>query len=105
MRKNVLIPLLLAWLCLSLVGCATGSQRAEPTAAPALAASPPPLATTVILGDQRPSELPAVAAQRERIAAALAAPPFVLLRDGLEPRLGAAQTAAVNDPRVRTAIL
>ncbi|WP_129676464.1 hypothetical protein [Candidatus Chloroploca sp. Khr17] len=105
MRRNVLIPFLLTLLCLSLTGCAANPQGAAPTAAPSLAASPPPLATTVILGDQRPSELPAVAAQRERIAAALAMPPFVLLRDDLEPRLGAAQTAAVNDARVRTAIL
>jgi hypothetical protein len=86
---------------LLIAGCSepSSSQVATPTAP----ASPPPLATTVILGDGRVSDLPAVQAYRARIVAALAAPPYVLLRDDLAPDLAAAQLLAVEDARVRLA--
>lgn len=83
---------------LVLTACGPGpAGQAGPTPAP------PPLATTVILGDGRASELPAVAERRARIAAALAAPPYILQRDGLTGALAQAQAAAVADERVQAA--
>lgn len=65
--------------------------------------TPPPLATTVILGDGRASELPAVAERRARRAASLQSPPYIVLRDGLAEQLQAAQAAAAADARVQAA--
>jgi len=56
-----------------------------------------------VLGADRPPAIPIVAAERLRREAAVAAPPFVLLRPGLEGRLAAAQAAAANDGRVQSA--
>ncbi len=85
-----------------LAGC--GNPGGMPSSAtPTSASQAPPLATTVILGDGRPSALPAVQARRERITAALMTPPFLLLREDLDARLTAAQTAAVNDAQVQAA--
>ncbi len=85
---------LLALLAL-LAACGPGAAQQDPT--------PPPLATTVILGDGRPSELPAVAERRALLAAALQSPPYIVLRPGLAAPLEAAQAAAVADERVQAA--
>lgn len=57
----------------------------------------------MLLGDGAPSALPAVIARRERLAAALSAPPFILTLPGLAPPLAAAQDAALADGRVQAA--
>jgi hypothetical protein len=87
----------MAILCL-LAACGPGpAGQAGPTP------TPPPLATTVILGDGRASTLPAVAERQARHARALEQPPYILLRDGLDGSLAAAQAAAVADERVQAA--
>lgn len=85
-------------LIVGLAACAPGpAGQAGP------APTPPPLASAVILGDGRPSELPAVAERRARLAAALAAPPYILQREGLTGAQAAAQAAALADERVQAA--
>ena len=97
-RPALRLACFLLALVVGLAACAPGpSGQAGPTP------TPPPLATTVVLGDGRPSELPAVAERRERLAAALAAPPYILQRDGLAGAMAAAQAAAVADERVQAA--
>lgn len=56
----------------------------------------------MILGRGQPSDLPVVRERQEQIAAALQAPPYILLRQNLDARLSAAQDAVVADPRVRS---
>lgn len=65
--------------------------------------APSSLPTTVLLGDGAPSTLPAVAARRKQIAAALDVPPFVLTRPGLDAPLDTAQRAVLADPRLQSA--
>ena len=67
------------------------------------AASPPPVASAVVLGDGRTPDLPAIRAEQERRRVALASAPFILLRPGLDPRLDAAQRAAAAEARVQEA--
>jgi len=101
--------LVVALLAAGIAACGPAQSPAPEgsTASPSSAApvTPPPLQTTVILGDGRPSTLPEVQERQERIAAALQAPPFILRRDGLDARIEAAQEAVVADPRVQRQII
>lgn len=65
--------------------------------------TPPPQATAIALGTAAPSTLPAVVARQERLRAALATAPYVLLLNGLDAPADAAQRAAANDARVHAA--
>lgn len=77
---------------------------AAPAAAPSpTSAAQPPVASAVVLGDGRTPDLPAVRAAQARRRAALAAPPFIVLRPGLDAPRDAAQRAAAADPRVQDA--
>jgi len=87
-----LIVILLALGCLG--ACA---------ARPAAPAAPARGAPVVLAGGSAP-ELPAVAARKARLEAALTAPPYILLAAHTsDDWLTAAQAAAVADPRVRAA--
>ncbi|EFO80482.1 hypothetical protein OSCT_1707 [Oscillochloris trichoides DG-6] len=87
--------LLLLVVALGLVGCSTAPT--PPSAAPL------PAASAVVLGDGRTPDLPAIHAEQERRRAALAAPPYLVLRPGLDARLDAAQRAAAESPQVQAA--
>lgn len=76
-----------------------GACAARP-AAPA----PPARGTPVVLASGSSPELPAVAARKARLEAALTTPPYILLADHTSADwLAAAQAAAVADPRVQAA--
>ena len=83
-------------MALLLTGCAT--VLPPPSSTPS--ANPPPFATTLILGRDQPSLLPAVAEEQARRNAALTAAPYILLREDLTPRLAAAQDLVVDDARL-----
>ena len=89
--QHTLTALLMALL---LVGCAP-----LPTSTPAV--SPVPFATTLIVGRDHPSLLPAVAEEQARRRAALATAPYILLREDLTAQLAAAQDLIVGDTRLQ----
>lgn len=103
---TALSRLVLLLVVLLVAGCAPASSpQASPgpgATSPVTNVTPPPLETTVILGRGQPSDLPVVRERQEQIAAALQAPPYILLRQNLDARLSAAQDAVVADPRVRS---
>lgn len=100
-RALRILPLLLAFGAICVACSAPPPAAPAPFARPSAAA--PPVASAIILGDDSPATLPAVLAERARRRAALAAPPFLLLRPGLSDRLNAAQAAAAADLRVQGA--
>jgi hypothetical protein len=91
-------PLLII-LVMLLAACSSASQPASSTAAPIPSVAAPPAASAIVLGNEQAPVIPAVQRELERRQAALAASPYILLRPGLEGRLGAAQEAVVNDGR------
>ena len=87
---------LLTLLTLALLAACTGAV-APPPSGPQLTAPPP------FLTDRLAPTLPAVAARRAAIAAALAAEPPILTRTGLDPDAAAAQAQVLRDPRILAA--
>lgn len=81
-------------MALLLVGCAT--PLPPPTSTPS-----PPFATTLIVGREQPSLLPAVAEEQARRRAALATAPYIMLRENLTAQLAAAQNLVVGDARLQ----
>jgi hypothetical protein len=71
-------------------------------AGPATPAPPAP-GTPVLLASGSPPELPAVAARKARLEAALTTPPYILLAAHTSDWLAAAQRAAVANARVQAA--
>ncbi len=69
---------------------------------PVAPAAPTPAARAMLAEPSAP-DLPAVAARKGRLEAALAAPPYILLLPHTSDELAAAQAAAVADPRVQAA--
>jgi hypothetical protein len=103
-RFRTLPPSCLLLVLVGLIaGCSAASQPAGSTAAPAPSVAAPPAASAIVLGDEQTPAIPAVQREQERRQEALATSPYILLRPGLEGRLGAAQEAVVNDGRVQSA--
>ncbi|MCX7789117.1 MAG: hypothetical protein N2378_00620 [Chloroflexaceae bacterium] len=91
---NQFVRLIMFVLTLTCLGaCAAG---------PATPAPPAPGTPVLLAGGSAP-ELPAVAARKARLAAALTTPPYILLAAHTSDWLAAAQAAAVADPRVQAA--
>jgi len=93
----------LALILVALAGCGPAPSAGPPAAPAATSGARPPVASTVVLGDGRTPDLPAIRAEQERRRAALASAPFIVLRPGLDARLDAAQRAAAADPRAQAA--
>lgn len=80
-------------------GSATAPASSPPPAAPTTAGPPP--TPQVGLADPKQTTLPAVEAYRARIAAALTAPPYVLLREDLDAEAQRAQQLATDSEQVQ----
>jgi hypothetical protein len=101
MRLTYIVATLLT-CCGLLTGCGMGTGQTPPSSAatPTAKVIPrPSINAPVVLGDGRTPDLPAIQAEQERRRASLQVAPYILLHDGLEPRLDAAQRAVADDVR------
>jgi hypothetical protein len=97
---NLYIRLIVLVLVLGGIGACAAAPAAHPSTATPV---PPAPGTPVLLAGGSPPELPAIAARRARLEAALTTPPYILLADTPDDRLAAAQRAAAADARVQAA--